>query len=322
MKKHIKTIALVLAIVLASVSLYMNYNLSNEIDSLKLSLNNSVNSLSQEIGGIYNNVDEKLEEKASILATSSYEYGKPDIAGGTVDIDFSLLPKEYTNSTKAEIVFEGASYPLEFKNGSYRGLVTVSLYKEYMNAMNVVLTDGENIRTETPDWSFSPVGLLGQININDNDLSMHGKYEKNEYVSTLSGVLEVQFYCKKDIASLKELWLVHEVDGEVKSKIPVPLNTVAPTGVNVSPDWYNEDSEYSNALYYFKTEQNFKAPYNSVQVVYVEAVDSNGLRYRTSVGEGTITRKVVTANDHSWDSDYRYTSKIVDASGKILWESI
>lgn len=322
MKKHIQTIALILAIVLACVSLYMNYNLSNEIDSLKLSLNNSVNSLTQQISGIYNNVDEKLEEKASILEKSSYEYGKPDIAGGTVAIDFSILPKEYTSATKAEIVLDGVSYPLELKNGSYTGSVTVSLYEEYMSAMDVVLTDGENIRTETPDWSFSPVGLLGQININDNDLSMHGKYEKNEYVSTLSGVLEVQFYCKKDIASLKELWLVHEVDGEVKSRTPIELNTTAPSGATLTYEVGEDDSEYSNKTYYYETEQNFKAPYNSVQVVYVEAVDSNGLRYRTAVGEGTITRKVVMADAHSWDSDYHYTAKIVDSSGKILWESI
>jgi|GEM_PF-6609406 len=322
MKKHISTIALVLALALAATSIYMNYNLAKQIDSLKATLNNSLNTISSNVNSIYSNVDQKLEEKASLLASSSYEYGKIDIAGGTVEIDFSVLPKEYTKQTKAEIVCGGVSYPLEFRDGSYKGSVTVSLYEDYSECIDVVFTDGENVRTETPsEWAFSPVGLLGEAVINENNASTYGRYDEDNYSSTLQGVLEIQYYCKKDISSLKELWLVHEVNGVEKSRTPVPLNTTPPESNGTYFEYEDPDSDYSNTVYYYKADMTFTAPYNSVQAVYIEAVDGNGLRYQAAIGQGTLTAKIVQPNSHSVGEDYNFKSKIVDANGKILWQS-
>lgn len=322
MKKHIKTIALVLALILAAGSLLLNYHLANQIDSLKATLNNSVNLMQNGINSIYDNVEQKLKEEASLLASSSYEYGAVDVANGTVAIDFFVLPKEYTKQTTAEIICGGVSYPLEFRNGSYKGSVTVSLYEDYYESMDIVLTDGESIRTETPsEWSFSPVGLLGEACVNENNVSTYGTYDKEEYKATISGVLEIQYYCKKDIGSIKELWLVHEVNGEEKERTQIPLNTTPPEHINVMTEYADSDGEYTNSVFYYEINKEFETPYNSTQAVYVEAVDTNGLRYQAAVGHGTVTTKVVKSGTHSYDSDYYFPSKIVDAGGKVLWES-
>lgn len=319
MKKHIKSLALVLAIAIAVGSLCWNYSLSKELESLRGSLSNNTQNLQSQIESIYVNVDNKLKEEASLLSKSDYEYGKIDIKNATADIVFSILPKEYTSNTAVEIIFDGKSWPLEFKGGCFTGTVTVPLFGDYYEVMDVKLTDGENIRTQTPEWSFSPIGLLGELSVTEGNLSSYGTYGDNTYKSTVEGVLQMDYYCKKDIGTLKELWLVQEINGEVKQRTQIPLNTTRPENLGVYSEYVGPETEYSSTSYYYEMKHTFEAPYGTTQAVYIEAVDSNGLHYRTAICQGMATA-LIEKESNSHGGDFYYSSKITDADGKILWE--
>ena len=320
MKKHIKTIALVLAIALAAASLFANYSLSKEIENLRSAINHNQNNIHNQINGIYQNVDEKLEKQASLLEKSDYEYGKVDVSAGTVELNVSVLPKEYSSATIAKIVCAGKDYPLEFANGSYNGTVTLSLYEEYAECLDIILTDGDTIRTETPEWYFSPVSLLGQLYVNDGDISSGGTYEKDAYKADIRGTLEMQYHCKKDIGSLKELRLVQEINGEEKMSIPIPLDATVPDGFDVRTEPIDPDGEYTTEIYYYKINQTFEAPYDSIQAVYIEALDTNGLRYRTAIAQGSVTCKITRS--HIYSGDFVYANQIIGPDGKVLWQQI
>ena len=97
LKRHWQKLAVgVLTILLVLASLQI-YDLSENVKNLKIYYSNQYNSLNEDINAIYNNVDAKLKEKASLLSFVECEYGDFNSKTNKVPITLKVIPKVITD---------------------------------------------------------------------------------------------------------------------------------------------------------------------------------------------------------------------------------
>ncbi len=97
LKRHWQKLAVgVLTILLVFASLQI-YDLSENIKNLKTYYSNQYNSLNENINEIYNNVDEKLKEQASLLSLVNCEYGEFNSETNKVSVTLKVIPKVITD---------------------------------------------------------------------------------------------------------------------------------------------------------------------------------------------------------------------------------
>ncbi len=322
--KALTAIIIVLCIAVAICGCYI-YKLDASIDDTRLNLNNRINQLQNEIQNIYANVDQKLEEQASIISSENYEFGKTNLKNHTVELICSIIPKEYiAEKTKAEIFINGKSYPLTLGNSCFSATVPIPLFEE-SKTEKIIFTEDDTVRTQETVQYFSPrFEYLPDMSVDFTGSYDHNIKNKN-YIEELHGTLNICIYGQTDNPQISALDFVEIADGVEVSRTPISSfenahpakeSVFASESTVAVPDMSSGSSQLD---YSVKLNKTFEIPFGEYLIVYVEMKDGNGLVYRSKL----FTRSVddngnLLSNNYIEGSSF---SEIYSADGKLLYSA-
>ena len=114
-KTNWKAIAVVALVVLLIVSFFKIAELSDAVENLQMentSLSSGIQALRDDIQSIYNNVDAKLKEQASLVSGVDFEIGDISEDMKSVDLTLTVVPKLVTDDMEVSISVDGKTVPL------------------------------------------------------------------------------------------------------------------------------------------------------------------------------------------------------------------
>ena len=153
-KDWMKKLFVAVLCIMLVISMVRIHNLKQQLERETGYLRSEVQSLRNQINSIYNNVDQMLEQEASLLTFSQWEIASIDVDNQTASVAIAITPKEYqAGMTEAVLQVGGEEYPMIMEDGSYRAKLEVPLF-DTTQIDAVVLRDSTYTRTEQLDWSI------------------------------------------------------------------------------------------------------------------------------------------------------------------------
>lgn len=149
-----KAIAAVALVVLLAVSLFKIAELSDEVENLQrenTSLSNGIQALRDDIQSIYDNVDAKLKEQASLVAGVDFEVGDISDDMKSVELDLTVVPKLVSDDMEVSVSVDGNTVPLTRNGSEFTGSVAVGLFVDYNQWPLLSIKSSEGTKTEYLD---------------------------------------------------------------------------------------------------------------------------------------------------------------------------
>lgn len=272
-KKEMKfqTIVLVLLVIGLLFCLHKIRSLESQVTSLKSKLNNHYQSVMENIGIIYDNVDDKLEQQASLVSSAEYEYRELNKQWHTVDVAITVVPKVITDDMTVRVRCGNAEAELTRKDEAFTGLLPVALFTEDEQVL-MSITTAAGVQTE----------YLNEININylwteylpslyHGDITGSGAFSDGRY--TLDGTLIVDCSPVEYTPNVRftKFVLVTKLNGQEVGREDI-------TGDVLNYPTYPEGV-------YFRDEykREVEAAEGDELAIYLEAADSMGYVHRMLV---------------------------------------
>ncbi|MBE6688062.1 MAG: hypothetical protein E7588_02155 [Ruminococcaceae bacterium] len=289
MKKYIPIALLVLTCLFSIISLFHVSELNDEVKNLKTAYNNSINDISRSINNIHSSIDNKLEQQANLLSSTESEYIKPDIPNKTVVLRYSVLPKQFAPDTTAVcVICNDTPYPMTYENGKYIADITLPLFEE-SQITAVQLDDNGTIRTQSvrdyysPKYDFIPSVYAHYIG------NSRGVYANEVYQKKYNGDIEIRLESKGREVKAEKIMLLEYINGELIATTEIPENhkrTLSTSGSTIHATQEAAvpvDGYKATDPYYYFYDKTAAIPYDSIYELYVEVVDTYGLRHRVLV---------------------------------------
>jgi hypothetical protein len=328
LKKNLSSILAAAACILIIVCLFQIASLKRQVSDLEGNLRSQMNIVSNHVSNLYSSIDSRLEEQASLLVTSTWEFGDADYSAKTVELLCAVTPKEYSSGTEAAIVIDGAEHDMTLSGGEFTAVVGIPLFGE-TNAAKVVFRDGDSVRTEMLDWYLSPrYDYLPSVYADFNG-SGTGSPRDGVYTLHRDGVVNVQVDCKQDYG-VESVTLVEILDGQELGRTDIPLdnayffeNYQNESGARPEPAQPVEAPAQrvgtaASAPFYYALDKAYEIPFGSTLTLYIEVVDENGLRYRC-----IIDRQEISESGEPMDAGYWRMGReasIYNTDGNALYE--
>ena len=212
-----------LSLVVCLICLWQVAELKSQISQLQTNLSNQISRVDSSVQGISSQVGYQLEQKASLLADSSYEYGEYDEDTRTVSLLCTVTPKEFsTSGTQGFLAVEAGGQsreePLTLENGTFTGRISLPLFGD-CRIPRVIFREGDTQRTEALDWYLNPM----QEMLPGMDAYRYGSSSMSKGVYSWYGTVELNLYAqgKDPLPAVQGLRLLELVDGQEVDSIPV-----------------------------------------------------------------------------------------------------
>ena len=219
MEKKIKSLqacVVILAIALCAC-IYKINALESNIKNLDNAFDRQYQQVTNQVQSIYQNVDEKLREEASLLSSVEAEYGEFDLENHTIDVTVKLVPKLISEEMKVQVSINGRTAELSRTGNSFTGTVPVDIYNigELM-----LLTIDTAAGTQTQYLSEIQVEYLWAERIPSLyycDISGNATFADGKY--TLNGHIDINCSPVADTPDVKfeSFVLVTELNGKESS---------------------------------------------------------------------------------------------------------
>ena len=270
MEKKIKSLqacVVILAIALCAC-VYKISALDSRIEQLDYLLVRQYDRIMTDVNEIYQNVDEKLREEASLLSGMEAEYGEINLEDHTIDVTVKLLPKFISDDMTIQVSINGRNTELSRTGNNFTGTIPVDLYNM---GEQMLMTIDTAAGTQTQYLSEIQVEYLWGNRIPSlyySDISGQATFAEGKY--TLNGHININ--CSPTVQTpdvkFESFVLVTELNGKQINKEDITekvLNYEAyPNGVY----WYDE----------YKME--CEAVEGDELGIYLEATDSLGYLHR------------------------------------------
>ncbi len=286
----LKIVVTILAIALLACFIWIN-TLANEINRLSNAMHSQHQVLMNQVESIYNNVDQKLQEEASLLSGVCAEYGELNLENHTIDVTVSLVPKLISDDMKVHLSIDGRNVELSRNGSSFSGTIAVDIYNLGEQLLMSIVTDAG---TQTQYLSEVQVEYLWSERIPSLyycDLSGTGTLSEGKY--SLTGELDINCSAAEETpnVSFEKFVLVTELNGKEINREDISEDVLSyqsyPHGVYFRHDYQMEcDAKEGDEL-----------------CIYLEATDS--LRY--------LHRMLI----HHWKEQNGAMVEAVDASEYI-----
>lgn len=292
MKKNtgLKIIVAILAIALVACFIWVN-TLTNEINRLSNAMHSQHQILMNRVESIYNNVDQKLQEEASLLSGVSAEYGELNLENHTIDVTVKLVPKLISDDMKVHLSIDGRNVELSRNGSNFYGTIAVDIYNLGEQLLMSIVTDAG---TQTQYLSEVQVEYLWSERIPSLyycDLSGTGTLVEGKY--SLTGELDINCSAVEQTPNVhfEKFVLVTELNGkEINSE-------------DISQDVLNFQN-YPHGVYF---RDDYTMECEAVEgddlSIYLEATDSLGYLHRMLI--------------HHWKEQNGAMAEAVDASEYI-----
>ena len=102
--------------------------LSDRITQQQNAMNDQHQQFMNQLESIYDNVDQKLREEASLLSGVEAEYGKLDLEAHTIDVTVKIVPKRISEDMQVRVSINGRDAELTRNGSAFSGTIPVDLY--------------------------------------------------------------------------------------------------------------------------------------------------------------------------------------------------
>ena len=153
-KTNWKTIGIVVIVALLVFSFFKIAELSDAVENLQrenTSLSNGIQALRDDIQSIYNNVDTKLKEQASLVSGVDFEIGNISEDMKSVELALTVVPKLVSDDMEVTITVDGNTVPLTRNDSEFSGSVAVGLFVDYNQWPLLSIKSAEGTKTEYLD---------------------------------------------------------------------------------------------------------------------------------------------------------------------------
>lgn len=274
--RNLILVALVIALCFCAVQIN---ELKQNIQRLENNLNYYVNDMRHEFNSVYSNVENMLEEEASIVTDVQAEYGELHADEKLVDLTVTLLPKELSEDMVLELSYGGISSLFERNGNSFTAALEVPLFADQDYPL-LTVTAGGITKTQYLDriwlrdlWRDYLPTLYGA------DINGTGTYAKAAETLSISGSLNIDFSSKKESRGnyFQSFTLISEINGREVAREDM---TDAVLNFELYPEGGYYQSNYSNS---------FTMKEEDTLIVWLEAVDGLGYVHRVSAYIQKIT---------------------------------
>lgn len=295
MEKKIKSLqaCVVILTIALCVCVYKINVLESRVSRLDFLVENQYDRIMSDVNAIYQNVDEKLREEASLLSLVEAEYGEFDLENHTIDVKVKLVPKLISEEMKVQVSINGRNTELSRTGNTFTGTIPVDIYNigELM-----LLTIDTAAGTQTQYLSEIQVEYLWAERIPSLyycDISGNVTFADGKY--TLNGHIEINCSPVEDTPDVKfkKYVLVTELSGK-------EINWE-----DITEDVLNYES-YPHGVYW-RSEYNMEceAVEGDELVIYLEATDSLGYLHRMLLHHWKVldgaTAEAVDGSEYIYD---------------------
>lgn len=287
MKKNPAAIFAAVACLLSALCLYWVSSLQRNLDQ---NIGNLSSAIYDQIGNISSSVYSALEQEASLLADSRWEYGRLDLETRTVPLYLFITPKTVTPGvTTATIFGKGDPIPLALTDGVFGATVRLDLFAQE-ELTRVVFTEGDTQKTQALHWYLSPQTEFLPV-FHSSIFATCKPKGKDTVALEISSVSLNNIYKPRFSPTLLSAQLVEYWGEEEKGRHPL-LDKEALSGRMIRLD------RPLDLTLTYPQDQDYK--------LYLEITDEWGFHYQTPV--------------HSNRSDNDYPGdRILDDDGNVLY---
>lgn len=286
----LKIVVAILAVALLACFIWVS-TLTDEINRLSNAMHGQHQTLMNQVESIYNNVENMLQEEASLLSGFEVEYGEINLNDHTIDVTVKLVPKLISADMKVSVSINGRNADLTKTGSAFTGTIPVDIYNmDELLFMSIETEAG----IQTQYLSEIQVAYLWNTRIPSLyycDLSGTGTFGEGKY--TLIGELDINCSPVEQTPKVgfEKFLLVTELNGKEINR------------EDISQDVLN-DQGYSHGFYF---RDGYTMECEAVEGddvrIYLEATDSLGYLHRMLV--------------HQWREQNGALAEAADASEYI-----
>ena len=295
MEKKIKSLqaCIVILIIALCVCVYKISVLESRVSRLDFLVENQYDRIMSDVNSIYQNVDEKLREEASLLSLVEAEYGEFHPEDYTIDVTVKLVPKLISDDMKVQVSINGRSEELSRTGNNFTGTIPVDIYN-MGEQMLMTIETAAGIQTQYLS-DIQVEYLWGGIipSLYYCDISGDETFEDGKY--TLSGHLDINCSPVMDTPDVKfeKIVLVTELNGkEIKRE-------------DITEEVLSYES-YPHGVYW-RSQYNMEceAAEGDELGIYLEATDSLGYLHRMLLHHWKVldgaTAEAVDGSEYIYD---------------------
>ena len=293
MEKKIKSLqaCVVILTIALCACIYKINALESDIRHLDYSQERQNQQIINQVQSIYQNVDEKLREEASLLSSVAAEYGDIDLENHTIDVTVKIVPKLISDDLNIQISMNGRKAELSRDGNYFIGTIPVDIYNI---GEQMLMTIDTAAGTQTQYLSEIQVEYLWGERIPSlyySDISGQATFAEGKY--TLNGHININ--CSPAVqtpdVTFESFILVTELNGKEINK------------EDISSEVLNYEA-YPNGVYWYDTYQmECEAVEGDELGIYLEATDSLGYLHKMLL--------------HHWKVSNGATAEAVDGSEYI-----
>ena len=295
MEKKIKSLqacVVILAIALCAC-IYKINALESNIKNLDNAFDRQYQQVTNQVQSIYQNVDEKLREEASLLSSVEAEYGEFDLENHTIDLTVKLVPKLISEEMKVQVSINGRNTELSRTGNNFVGTIPVDIYNV---GEQILMTIETAAGTQTQYLSEIQVEYLWGDRIPSlyySDITGQATFAERKY--TLNGHININCSPTAQTPDVKfeNFMLVTELNGKQINK------------EDITSDVLNYEA-YPNGVYWYdEYNMECEAVEGDELGIYLEAADSLGYLHRMllhhwKVLDG-VTAEAVDGSEYIYD---------------------
>ena len=293
MEKKIKSLqaCVVILTIALCACIYKINALESDLKNLDYSWERQNQQIINQVQSIYQNVDEKLREEASLLSSVAAEYGDIDLENHTIDVTVKIVPKLISDDLNIQISMNGRKAELSRDGNYFIGTIPVDIYNI---GEQMLMTIDTAAGTQTQYLSEIQVEYLWGERIPSlyySDISGQATFAEGKY--TLNGHININ--CSPAVqtpdVTFESFILVTELNGKEINK------------EDISSEVLNYEA-YPNGVYWYDTYQmECEAVEGDELGIYLEATDSLGYLHKMLL--------------HHWKVSNGATAEAVDGSEYI-----
>ena len=295
MEKKIKSLqaCVVILIIALCVCVYKINALESRVSRLDFLVENQYDRIMSDVNAIYQNVDEKLREKASLLSLVEAEYGEFDLENHTIDVKVKLVPKLISDDMKVQVSINGRTAELSRTGNNFVGTIPVDIYNM---GEQILMTIETAAGTQTQYLNEIQVEYLWAERIPSLyycDISGDETFEDGKY--TLNGHLDINCSPVADTPDVKfvKFVLVTELNGKEINR------------EDITEEVLNYEA-YPHGVYWrSEYDMECEAVEGDELGIYLEATDSLGYLHRMLLHHWKVldgaTAEAVDGSEYIYD---------------------
>lgn len=268
MKKHFTTIIMVISCVATVMCLVRINELQNTVRNYSYRISELESNIRNEINGISYEVESALEQQASLISDSGWDWQNlenADIKNNKIVIDCYVTAKQYNPDTTQAVIYCGEqAYPMTLENGQFVAQLEVPVFT-YTYVDRVQFTDNGTVKTEKLDWYINAKDQL--VPEFYADAPGYSMTTKDKTVSIKYNGTMMVHVNHRDTEYSKKADFIVKVDGREAVRKTVGLTKEIAKGEHMD-------------VYDVQIEAGVEVPFGSTVETYMEFTDENGFIYR------------------------------------------